>query len=218
MSKHPSLDVVIADKLRKKILTGALPLGAHLIEAEHVKEFDVSHGTVRSALKRLEYEGLVESIPRRGVFVVEIHPNDALELSTLRDSLESLAAKRAASTASPQEMKKLKGILEKMQHEVMRDNRKECAALDLEFHRHIVACAHHSRLTAMYAQLASQTEMFINLTDPLHDDLEHMVPLHEPIVRAIETQDAELAFRLSADHNRRDGELLAEQISTRGST
>ena len=70
----------------------------------------------------------------------------------------------------------------------------------------------------MYAQLASQTEMFINLTDPLHDDLEHMVPLHEPIVRAIETQDAELAFRLSADHNRRDGELLAEQISRRGRT
>ena len=84
---RPGLDVVVADGIREKILSGQLTAGAHLVEADFAREFEVSNGTIRSALRHLQGEGLVELRPRRGVFVSAMDPNDALELCTLRDAL-----------------------------------------------------------------------------------------------------------------------------------
>lgn len=215
MPKHVSLDTMVADAIRDEILSGALPGSTHLVEAEFVKQFDVSHGTVRAALRRLEAEGLVESVPRRGVFVTELTARDVMEIYTLRDALEALAARDAAAKGSAGDKEELRHIYESIIEAVGAGDRMRCIELDLAFHEHIVKMSGHVRLERMYEQLRSQTMRFMKRTDPLHIELDHMIEIHRPIVEAICSGKADEAERLSGRHNANDGVELAKDFVQR---
>lgn len=211
---RPGLDVVVADGIREKILSGQLAAGAHLVEADFAREFEVSNGTIRSALRHLQGEGLVELKPRRGVFVSAMDPSDALELCTLRDALEALAASLAAQNATKSEKDALRKLMTEMQGAVKKRDRTACMMLDLSFHRLVVEMSKHKRLIQTYGLLEAQIRLFMALTESMHVDLfADMIPIHEPIAEAILVGDAETAGRLSARHNQVDGEALARSLA-----
>lgn len=212
ISERPGLDVMVADGIRGKILSGDLECGGHLIEAEFAREFEVAHGTVRAAFKLLQGEGLVEYRPRRGMFVVSLEPDDVLELCSLRDSLETLGAKLAAQNATDADRTKLKKLLDDLRKAVNRKDRRACMELDMAFHRFVVDLSGHKRLQQMYAQLEFQVRLFMVLTESFHSNLADIMTLHEPLVSAIVSGDAERAAMLSADHNKPDGEALAAAL------
>lgn len=209
---HTSLDSVVAENIRQRILSGELSTGDHLVEAEFARAYEVSHGTVRSALKTLQHEGLVEFRPRRGMYVTELQPADALELCSLRDSLEALAARLAAKKATQADLNRLQAVMDDLRSAASEGNRAKCMELDLRFHRLIVDMARHSRLSAMYQQLEAQIRLFMVLTDPLHEDLSDMVTLHQPLTDAICAGDSRRSERLALRHNERDGQRLASQL------
>jgi len=212
-SERRALDVVVADGIRAKILEGALGAGTHLVESDFAKEFDVSNGTIRSGLRHLQNEGLVEFRPRRGMFVASLSSEDVLQLCSLRDALESLAAEEAAANATDEEKRQLQQILKEMKGAVKKRQRMACMELDLAFHKHIMVMSKHRRLEQMYGLLESQIRLFIALTEPTHSDLfSDMIPLHEPIADAILTGDRQRARQLSSQHNRADGEALAKDL------
>lgn len=213
---RPGLDVVIADGIREKILSGLLSAGAHLIEADFAREFEVSNGTIRAALRHLQGEGLVELRPRRGIFVSGMDPNDALELCTLRDALEALGASQAALNATRTEKDALRKLMTEMQAAVKNRDRTACMMLDLSFHRLVVEMSKHKRLVQTYGLLEAQIRLFMALTESMHVDLfADMIPIHKPIVEAILVGDAEAAGRLSGKHNQVDGEALAQSLIRR---
>ncbi|ESZ07968.1 hypothetical protein X735_30370 [Mesorhizobium sp. L2C085B000] len=211
---RPGLDVVVADGIREKILSGLLSAGAHLVEADFAREFEVSNGTIRSALRHLQGEGLVELRPRRGIFVSAMDPNDALELCTLRDALEALGASLAAHNATKAEKDALRKLMTEMQAAVKKRDRAACMTLDLSFHRLVVDMSKHKRLIQTYGLLEAQIRLFMALTESMHVDLfADMIPIHQPIVEAILSGDAETAGRLSGTHNQVDGEALARSLA-----
>jgi DNA-binding GntR family transcriptional regulator len=147
------------------------------------------------------------------MFVADLRPEDALELYSIRDSLEALAAEEAAKKATEQEKAELSNILKKMNAAAKARDRKRCLDLDLAFHKHIVAMSKHSRVQQMYSLLESQIRLFIALTEPMHKDLfADIVQIHEPIASAILVGNWKTAQALSAHHNRADGEALARSI------
>jgi DNA-binding GntR family transcriptional regulator len=92
--------IVIADRLRAKIMAGSLIAGERVNQDRMAAEFGVSHIPVREALRGLEAEGLVTFHPRRGFFVAALSAEDALELGEMRAVLEGLAARLAVPRAT----------------------------------------------------------------------------------------------------------------------
>ena len=206
------LDEDLAEALRQSILKGSLAPGTRLTELELAASWQVSQGTVRAALKTLTTEGLVENRPRRGSFVTSISQADVLEIYTLRDSLEALAARRAAHRVNKDNRAELERVLSAMRQAALSGQRKRLLDLDFEFHRTVVAMADHRRLMEIYARLESQTRLFLNMTDRYHHDLEALFHLHEPLATAILEGDEDRAFELASHHSENDGKALAAQI------
>jgi len=206
------LDDDIAGKLRSEILNGELVPGARLTELELAAYWNVSQGTIRAALKRLQHEGLVESRPRRGTFVTALSESDVIEIYTLRDALEGLAARRASTRVSDDGRRAFERILRSMRDAVSSGNRRKMRELDFQFHRAIIEMSRHSRLIDAYTRLEVQTRLFLNMTDHFHHDLDGLLAMHEPIALAILAGDAESAYSLASHHSERDGERLAETI------
>ncbi|WP_129678146.1 GntR family transcriptional regulator [Candidatus Chloroploca sp. Khr17] len=91
-------------QIRRRILDGELRPSSPLSEHQLAVTLQLSRTPVREALKRLEKEGLVRSIPSRGTFITELTAHDILEIYQVRECLESLAARIAAEQMSPSDI------------------------------------------------------------------------------------------------------------------
>lgn len=89
---HPSLPDVVRVTLRRRIINNELPEGTRLLETRLAEEFGVSRTTLRSALRELKRDGLVEISPRRGCFVARMDPTDIHDICFARYVLEAGAA------------------------------------------------------------------------------------------------------------------------------
>jgi DNA-binding GntR family transcriptional regulator len=90
--RHPLLPEVVRQTLRRRIINNELPAGTRLLEVRLAEEFGVSRTTLRSALRELKNDGLIEISPRRGCFVARMDPNDIHDICFARYVLEAGAA------------------------------------------------------------------------------------------------------------------------------
>lgn len=210
-----SLDEDIADALRAAILRGELKPGERLTELGLAEQWQVSQGTIRTALKTLQHEGLLDTRPRRGTFVASVTEADVMEIYTLRDTLEAFAARRAAQGGSDTGRKALAKVMRGMREAAVAGDRRRMLELDFQFHRTIVNMSGHRRLADIYAKLEAQTRMFMTMTEVLHHDLDRSVAAHQPIADAVISGDAAAAFALSSSHTEGDAvELIAALFKT----
>lgn len=210
------LDEEVADRLREAILRGELKSGTRLTELALAAEWQVSQATVRAALKILQGDGLVEYRKRRGTFVTAITEADVLEIYTLRDTLESFAARRAAQRVTAHGRKTLERIMQSMRAAARAGDRKRMLELDFQFHRAIVNMSGHQRLLETYLKLESQTRLFMTMTDILHHDLDDALALHLPLGEAILAGDEQRSFELASGHSERDAVELVRALFQKG--
>jgi DNA-binding GntR family transcriptional regulator len=90
--RHPLLPDVVRQTLRRRIINNELPAGTRLLETKLAEEFGVSRTTLRSALRELKNDGLIEISPRRGCFVARMDPTDIHDICLARYVLEAGAA------------------------------------------------------------------------------------------------------------------------------
>jgi len=213
---HPSLESEIGMALRAAIVDGEIEPGTRLIELDLAARFNVSQGTIRAALKYLQAQGLIVYRPRRGNFVITVEKTDVYEISMLRDSLEALGARLAAKRMDEPSRKVLTDILKAMRVAADGGNRKKLMELDFEFHRAVIKISGHARLMEIYERLEGQTRMFLRLTDRFYDNLHDIPNLHEPLVAAIMSGDADTAFQLAIRHADADAEELVSSMASAG--
>lgn len=209
------LDVAAAARLRAMIISGQYAPGEHLVEEQLAEWLAVSRATIRGAFRLLHHEGLVEYRRNRGVFVLSFGPEDVWEVYTLRDALESRAAGLAAERITEAGRRQLETILETMREAVAGNDRDGAMEADWQFHRAVMEMSRHRRMQRIYAQLEAQTRMFLALSDTLHADLGHVLPLHEPLARAIAAGDAAQARQLAGHHTESDGRALMRDLEER---
>ncbi|MBN9221924.1 MAG: GntR family transcriptional regulator [Mesorhizobium sp.] len=207
-----SLENEISMALRAAIVDGEIEPGTRLIELDLAARFNVSQGTIRAALKELQAQGLIVYKPRRGNFVITVEKTDVYEISMLRDSLEALGARLAAKRMDDSGRKMLTDILKAMRTAAESGNRKKLMELDFEFHRTVIGISGHRRLMEIYERLEGQTRMFLRLTDRFYENLQDIPNLHEPLVAAIVSGDAETAFQLAIRHADADAEELVSSM------
>ena len=102
---------VVSDVLRQAIKDGVLKPGERLMEIRLAEELGVSRTPIREAIRKLEQEGFVVMVPRRGTYVADISLKDISQVFEIRGALEELAAGLAAERITPDELERLERIL-----------------------------------------------------------------------------------------------------------
>ncbi|MGH3658810.1 MAG: GntR family transcriptional regulator, partial [Micromonosporaceae bacterium] len=139
----------IARRLRFLVVTGRLAPGTHLVEDRLAKDFDVSRGPIRDALRLLTAEGLLES-RRRGTYVTGFTADDIQELYSLREAMESLALTLAMGRSEAASWAALDEPVRAMRQAADAADTEAFAAADLDFHSRFYHLSGHRRLISVW--------------------------------------------------------------------
>lgn len=213
----PTLRTSVTESIRDAILHGYVPQGEKLNQARIATRLGVSRGPVREALRELEEEGLVASVPHKGTFVTELGPGYIEELYGLRVLLEKYAVERACDFATDDELMQLKRILEAMQEAAGWGDPREVAELDLQFHHTIVLSAHNRVLLQIWKTIEVGVRRLVILQHSKFRRLGDVVRDHPDVLNAMEARDAGLAGSLLVNHIREAGEYLYAAYRARDS-
>jgi DNA-binding GntR family transcriptional regulator len=191
------------DRLREAIVTGRLQPNERLIESDLARSLGVSRTVIRTALARLEHEGLVEHERHRGARVRLVQEGEAVEILETRAVLEGLAARLAAQRAGRREAGELKAIVKGMTRLRKAGDLLGVSDQNAALHRRIVEISGHATAARLIAALNSQMVRFQYRTILLPGRSEHSLAEHTAIVDAIAAGDgdrAETAMRTHLSH------------------
>ncbi|HIS33102.1 MAG TPA: GntR family transcriptional regulator [Candidatus Limivivens intestinipullorum] len=193
MSEYLPLRDVVFNTLRQAILKGELKPGERLMEIQLAQRLGVSRTPVREAIRKLELEGLVLMIPRKGAEVAQITRQDLEDVLEVRAALEELAVKDACLHITDEEIKKLRKASEEFQKTLKTNDLVASAQADMEFHEVIYNAADNRRLVQILNNLREQ--MYRYRMEYLKDERTHQVLSreHEAIRKALEAHDVEKA-------------------------
>jgi DNA-binding GntR family transcriptional regulator len=163
-------------------------------------ELGVSRTPVREALARLEHEGLVEIIPRRGVRVVRKSKAEIVEMIIAWAALESMAARLATERAPEDEIAGLRTLFARFDGDALRSHLDEYSAANLRFHQRIIELGHSQLIADMADDLLVHVRAIRRHTIGEADRAERSIVDHMHIIEALEQRDTELAEGLVRDH------------------
>jgi DNA-binding GntR family transcriptional regulator len=164
------------------------------------QQLGVSRTPVREAISRLEQEGIVENIARRGAFVVRKSKQEILDIVDVWAALESMAARLATSRASDEEISQLRKNFTSFDGENARAHIDEYSDTNIEFHQTIIKLSHSALITQMADQLFFHMRAIRTSTIKDRDRVAQSVMDHTRIIEAIEERDAYHAEQLVRDH------------------
>lgn len=191
------------DELREAIVSGALQPNQRLVEADLTRTFGVGRSAVRTALVRLEQEGLVEHVPHRGSRVRLVDVHEAVEILEARAVLEGLAARYAGLRASEADVADLRRILGKMRDLLDRGDLLGASDENAVLHRRLLEIGEHGTAARLISTLKSQLVRFQYRTILLPGRSERSFAEHSAIVDAVASADhrrAEAAMRTHLSH------------------
>lgn len=134
---HGSLREKVFAQLEEDIISGKYTAGQKLTENMLSQNLNVSRTPVREAIRQLELEGLVESIPNKAIIVTGVTKEDIQDIYEIRISIEGLAARRAAQNISEEELEHLKEITDLQEFYTMKQDMKQLVKIDGDFHENI---------------------------------------------------------------------------------
>src|SRR5690606_20033929 len=159
------LRLSVVEALRDAISSGVLKPGQRIVEQDLAEELGVSRLPIREAIRQLEYEGLLESVPHKGAVVATVSERDIRELFSLRDALETLAAGLVAQRASPGEVNQLQSIVDQMCEQSERRDFERLFEIDTEFHTMLCTFSQHGRLVKHWNLVYGQWRALDSLMD-----------------------------------------------------
>jgi DNA-binding GntR family transcriptional regulator len=193
----------IADQLREAVMSGSLPQGAQVGEVGLAAQLGVSRGPVREAMQRLVQEGLLRSVPHRGIFVVELTAADVRDIYGARQAVESAAM--LAIMRGPDAEKaarRLDAAVARMAAAAQRGDEAALSRGDLSFHELLVALSGSVRLRRMASTLLVETRMCLAALTDTYVIPARLVQEHAEIVAAIRSGDTARALAILDEHMR----------------
>lgn len=171
-----------------------------LDEKRLAAQLGVSRTPVREALARLEHEGLVEIIPRRGVRVIRKSKAEIVEMIIAWAALEAMAARLATERAPDTEISALRTLFSEFEEDELRSHLDEYSAANLRFHQRIIELGHSQLIADMADDLLVHVRAIRRHTIGEGDRVERSIVDHRHIIEALEARETELAETLVRDH------------------
>jgi DNA-binding GntR family transcriptional regulator len=186
-----ALDDRVSQILRDAIVSGSLAPGQRLVEARLAQRLGVSRAPVREALAVLEREGLVSSLPTRGLVVTLLTTKDVREIYGLRTALECWAVREVCRVLTNAQLEHLASVVERMEQSSLDTDTELLTREDVEFHRLIIEIAGNERLLQMYLTIRSQIRLLSRqVVTTLYSDLRQIPSRHRAILDVLRTRDA----------------------------
>lgn len=184
--------------IRNEILKGTIDGQQHFTEAFFAERYGISKSPIREALNRLEAEGLITIIPRRGAFVREFAIHDAEEIYELREVLETLVVRDAVLDGKT--LARLRKIVSAAQSFLEKSDKSGYIRTDTAFHTTLAMASSNSRLRQMLESMHNQMLLLRRQTFELSSHLS--VRQHLGILDALEKGHRQMAAKLMAEHIR----------------
>ncbi|RNF39780.1 GntR family transcriptional regulator [Planococcus salinus] len=179
----------IAEAIAIQIAEGTLMPGQKLVETDLSKEFNISRSPIREALFILESQGVVEKIPRRGVFVKEISFKEISDLYDVVYTITELAINRGIMICTREQIDELKRLIDEMQATIDKREVKKCHLVVEELHLRLIQLSNNNVLIDVYQRLNMRwtTFRYLTLSHPI--SLSRSAAEYSQIVKGIENKD-----------------------------
>jgi len=211
---HKNLDVKVSDRLRSMILERKLLPGEKIPQEKLAQELGISRTPLVNALKFLEKEKLIQSIPRRGFFVRLFTKQEMISIFELREVLEGLAARRAALNISDKEIEQLRSFFPSFQGLSDIKDIKAYAKEDRRFHNFLLDIGAKEFLKSILEayniiiysyQVISSEGLVQSPNDSIQD--------HLAVIEAVSRRDAESAEKLMRNHLKKSIAVLRQTVA-----
>lgn len=200
LDSYQPLREVVCETLRDAVRRGILKPGERLMEIQLAEELGVSRTPVREAIRKLEMEGYVIMMPRRGTYIADLSIRDVNEVFEIRTSLESLASGFAASRITEEELEKLQRLLVEIGAHIKNGDMESIVRTDTEFHDLLYQASRNTRLVGIISNLREQLTRFRTASMSFPGRLKATLEEHRNIVEAIAQGDEKTA-RKAAEHH-----------------
>ena len=197
--KTTSLADQIFERLENDIIQGVYPRGEILTELRLAEELGVSRTPIREALRRLEQERLIESAGK-GSVVLGITETDLLDIMTIRERVEGVAAYYAAQNITPEGIKEMSDIVDLQEFYFARKDAAHLHQVDDRFHDAICQLSNRNVLIDTLLPLLRKTRRYRKLSLENWDRTSNTKQEHYAIYQAIVSGNAPLAEELTAKH------------------
>lgn len=200
MNEYLPLRDVVFNTLRQAILKGELAPGERLMEIQLAEKLGVSRTPIREAIRKLELEGLVLMIPRKGAEVAKISEKSLKDVLEVRRSLEELAIELACQRMNEDDMEDLRKAEEIFRSAVKTGSSMELAEFDEAYHDVIYNATRNMRLVQILYNLREQ--MYRYRLEYIKDEDKRQILLieHDKIMKALMARHVAEAKRAVREH------------------
>lgn len=215
MNEYLPLRDVVFNTLRQAILRGELKPGERLMEIQLANKLGVSRTPIREAIRKLELEGLVLMIPRRGAEVAEITEKSLRDVLEVRRALEELSVQLACRRIEAEQIEELKEAAKEFEVALKSGDVTAYAEADVKFHDIIYCATDNQRLIQLLYNLREQMYRYRVEYLKREEVHEQILDEHNHIIEMIEKRDEERAVAAVCQHIDNQVEAVADTIRTK---
>ena len=200
-------------ELKRKILQGEVAPGAQVLEEELAVMLGMSRTPVREAAVRLEHEGLLEIVPRRGLRVTPLSKRAVREINEVLECLEIQAAERlAARRVAAEDLHLLEEAVARMDQALEGDDPQAWAQADYDFHCRLIALCGNQHLADVARNFLDKAHRFRLLSLPLRAKPVYSNVNHAAVIEAVRRNDPQTAQDIHRAHKRRWARELSDLL------
>ena len=215
MNEYLPLRDVVFNTLRQAILKGELAPGERLMEIQLAEKLGVSRTPIREAIRKLELEGLVLMIPRKGAEVAKISEKSLRDVLEVRRSLEELAIELACQRMTDEEIDQLEQRQNAFKNAIHKGNAMNIAETDEAFHDVIYLATDNQKLIQLLSNLGEQMYRYRVEYLKRSDFHQQLIDEHEEIIQTIETGQKDKAAKVVCQHVDNQVEAVIDTIRTK---
>ncbi len=167
------------------------------------EQFGISRTPLREALAQLGQEGLIRTVPRRGIYIIRKTKAEILDMITVWAALESMAARLATELATDEEIAHLHTLVDNFRAEDVNAHMDEYSDANIKFHQAIIALGGCHLITSITEGLFIHVRAIRRRTIFERDRARRSISDHKEIIEALEVRNAERAERLVREHTLR---------------
>jgi len=193
----------VYDYLKSSVLSGRFSPGKRLTEEHLAEEMGVSRTPIREALHKLETEGLIKPLERRGFIVSADSREEIEELFDIRASLEGYALRLISETISEKTLERMDRLILKAEDAFKRKKIEEIFEWNTQFHDTLHAViAHKPRIYSMIANVRKYVLRYRKNTLQYLDGAKRTIDGHKKIILALRLRNPDLCERIMREHIR----------------
>ncbi|SOC43694.1 GntR family transcriptional regulator [Salinicoccus kekensis] len=200
MTEKLAIEDYVYRELKQAIFNRKIPLNMQLNEKELSNAFNVSRTPIRTVLKKMEQEKIIENIPNKGAFIHQPTPQEIENVFQLRTILEREAAKIACKTVSEEQLDELERITIEEEQFFREGEYEKGLEKTTLFHQQLMDLSNNEYMKKYNEELINITNIYL----AFHDSARKESPLspeeHRSIIKALRTRDQEKAAESINSH------------------